>query len=86
MRYGRTNEYSARGNEYNARRYNDYGRQNYGGNYNNYSNYGAEKDPLRALEHMLNCTCEFVKMLKDGATSQQEADLIQEYLQKMGDM
>lgn len=57
------------------------------GNYNAYSGeYGAEQESTKALEHMLKSVHQFVKMLKEEAASPEEREIIQEYVEKLGDM
>lgn len=64
----------------------------YYGNYNeskeNYrrGNYGAAKDSMKSLDYMLKSVCQFMKMLKEEADTQEEMDLIQEYARKIGEM
>lgn len=57
------------------------------GNYNAYSGeYGAEQESTKALEHMLKSVHQFIKMLKEEAASPEEREIIQEYVEKLGDM
>ena len=64
----------------------------YYGNYNesreNYrrGNYGAGEDSMKSLDYMLKSVCQFMKMLKEDADSQEEVNLIQEYAEKIGEM
>lgn len=56
-------------------------------NYNEYSGeYGAEQASTKALEHMLKSVHQFMKMLKEEAQSPEEQEIIQEYVEKLGDM
>ncbi len=56
-------------------------------NYNEYSGeYGAEREGTKALEHMLKSVHQFIKMLKEEARSTEEQEIIQEYVEKLGDM
>ena len=56
-------------------------------NYNEYSGeYGAEREGTKALEHMLKSVHQFIKMLKEEAGSPEEQEIIQEYVEKLGDM
>lgn len=48
--------------------------------------YGADETTMKSLEHMLESTVDFVKMLKDEAKSQEEVDLIQEYSRRIAQM
>ena len=60
--------------------------------YGNYSaskysdSYGAEQEGTKALEYMLKSVHQFVKMLKEEASSPEESEIIQEYVDKLGDM
>lgn len=57
------------------------------GNYNAYSGeYGAEQEGTKALEHMLKSVHQFIKMLKEEAGSPEEQEIIQEYVEKLGEM
>lgn len=59
------------------------------GNYNDskYSDsYGAEQEGEKSLEYMLKAAHQFIKMLKEEASSQEEAELVQEYTRKIGEM
>ncbi len=62
------------------------------GNYNesreNYrrGNYGAAEDSMKSLDYMLKSVCQFMKMLKEDAESQEEMELIREYSRKIGEM
>lgn len=49
-------------------------------------NYGAQKDSMKALEYMLKSVVEFIGMLKQDASSQEEIDLIQKYSRKISEM
>lgn len=49
-------------------------------------NYGAEEDSMKELESMLKLSCQFIKMLKENADSQDEVELIQEYTEKIGEI
>ena len=55
--------------------------------YGNYSEgreqYGAEGQTMQALEYMLESVVEFVKMLKQDASSQKEMQLIEKYIKKL---
>ncbi len=58
--------------------------------YRNYSEgreqYGAEGQTIKALEYMLESVVEFVKMLKQDASSQKEVQLIEKYVHKLQEM
>ena len=49
-------------------------------------NYGAEEEGKKALEFMLKSVHQFIKMLREEAGSQEEEELIQEYVQKIGEI
>ncbi len=48
--------------------------------------YGAEGQTIKALEYMLESVVEFVKMLKQDASSQKEVQLIEKYVHKLQEM
>jgi len=52
----------------------------------NRGNYGAKQDTLMSLEYMLKSMVEFMNMLKQDATSQEEMNLIQQYTRKISEM
>jgi len=49
-------------------------------------NYGAEEDTMKSLDYMLKSVCHFLKMLEEGAGSQEEMQLIKKYARKIGEM
>lgn len=49
-------------------------------------NYGAEEDTMKSLDYMLKSVCHFLKMLEQGAGSQEEMQLIKKYARKIGEM
>lgn len=57
------------------------GRQEY-----NRGNYGAKNETLKSLEYMLEAMVGFVGMLKQDATSQEETQLIDQYLRQIVNM
>lgn len=63
--------------------YHDYseGREEYGR-----GNYGAKEDTMKSLEYMLQSVVEFVQMLKQDASSQEEVELIKEYTRHISEM
>lgn len=92
--YGRE-EYGRRGRDsrgryrgsYNLdRMYSEYGRYEEGKEQYNRGNYNAKEDSMKSLKYMLESVVDFVKMLKQDATSQEEANLIKEYSRKLSDM
>lgn len=66
--------------------YSEYGRYEDGREQYNRGNYGAKDDTLRSLEYMLKSMVEFVNMLKQDATSQEEMQLIQQYTRQISEM
>ena len=48
--------------------------------------YGAREDSMMCLETMLESMEDFVKMLKEEASSQEEIDLIHKYIKKISEM
>lgn len=49
-------------------------------------NYGAKGDTMKSLEYMLESVVEFIEMLKEDATSQEEIELIKKYSKKISGM
>ena len=49
-------------------------------------NYGAREDSMMCLETMLESMEDFVKMLKEEASSQEEIELIRKYVKKISEM
>lgn len=49
-------------------------------------NYGAREDSMMCLETMLESMEDFVKMLKEEASSQEEIELIRKYIKKISEM
>lgn len=66
--------------------YEEYGRYEAGRQEYNRGNYNAKNDTLKSLEYMLESMGTFVTMLKQDATSQEEAQLIDHYLNKITNM
>ena len=58
------------------------GREAYGRS----GNYGAKEDSMMCLETMLESMVDFVKMLKEEASSQEEMEMIHKYIKKLSDM
>jgi len=88
--YGR---YNARGydTKYRGERYlddmsMDYGRYQESREQANRGNYGAKEDAIKSLDYMLKSVVDFMKMLKEDATSQEEMQLIQQYARKISEM
>lgn len=82
--YGRRGGY--RGYGYLDEMNEQYGNYNEGKEAYRRGNYGAGQDSIKSLEYMLKSVCQFMKMLKEDAESPEEAELIQEYSQKIGEM
>lgn len=63
--------------------YQDYseGREEYGR-----GNYGAKEDTMKSLDYMLQSVMEFIQMLKQDASSQEEVELIKEYTRRISEM
>ena len=57
------------------------GREQYGR-----GNYGAKEDTMMSLEYMLESMVDFVEMLKQDASSQEEVNLIKKYTKKISEM
>lgn len=49
-------------------------------------NYGAKQDTMKSLDYMLKSMVQFVQMLEQDATSQEEIDLIKKYTRKISEM
>ena len=49
-------------------------------------NYGAKEDTMESLDYMMQSVVEFVQMLEQDASSQEEVDLIKHYTKKISDM
>lgn len=62
------------------RRYSE-GREQYGR-----GNYNAKEDTMKSLEYMLQSMVDFVEMLKEDASSQEEMELIREYTKEISEM
>ena len=63
--------------------YNDYSdnKEEYGR-----GNYGAEEDTMKSLDYMLKSVVQFIKMLKEDASSEEEMQLIKKYSRKISEM
>ena len=62
------------------RNYSD-GREEY-----NRGNYGARNETMRSLEGMLESVTDFIEMLQNDASSQEEVDMIKHYTRKISEM
>lgn len=49
-------------------------------------NYGAKEDTLKSLDYMLKSVCQFMEMLEEEASSEEEVQLIKKYARKIGEM
>ena len=49
-------------------------------------NYGAKEDTMMNLEYMLESMVDFVEMLKQDASSQEEVNLIKKYTKQISEM
>ena len=49
-------------------------------------NYSAKKDTMKSLDYMMQSVVEFIEMLKEDASSQEEVDLIKHYSKKIAEM
>lgn len=56
------------------------------GNYSESRNYGDGQESMKSLDYMLKATHQFLKMLQDDASSEEEMQLIKQYARKIGDM
>lgn len=63
--------------------YHDYseGREEYGR-----GNYGAKEHTMKSLDYMLQSVTQFIEMLKQDASSQEEVELIKEYTRQISEM
>lgn len=57
------------------------GREQYGR-----GNYNAKEDTMMSLEYMLESMVDFVEMLQEDASSQEEVNLIKKYTKKISEM
>lgn len=64
-------------------KYQDYseGKEEY-----NAGNYSAKKDTMKSLDYMLQSVVDFMEMLKEDASSQEEVDMIKHYSKKIAEM
>ena len=52
----------------------------------NRGNYGAKNDTMKSLDYMLQSVTQFIEMLKQDASSQEEMELIQKYTREISEM
>lgn len=80
-----------RGESYRGQRvldemYNGYRNYNDGKEEYNRGNYGARNETMRSLEGMLESVTDFIEMLQNDASSQEEVDMIKHYTRKISEM
>lgn len=66
--------------------YNGYRNYNEGKEEYNRGNYGARNETMRSLEGMLESVTDFIEMLQNDASSQEEVDMIKHYTRKISEM
>lgn len=66
--------------------YNDYRNYNDGKEEYNRGNYGARNETMRSLEGMLESVTDFIEMLQNDASSQEEVDMIKHYTRRISEM
>lgn len=81
--YGENYGARYRGHDYIDEMYGNYGRYEEGRGSYNRGNYGAKGETLDSLECMLDAAADFMKMLKEEATSPEEMELVRKYIQKI---
>lgn len=82
--YGRRGKY--RGHEIMDEMYDHYGNYQEGKEQHARGNYGAKEDTMKSLEYMLESVVDFIEMLHEDATSQEEINLIKKYTKKISEM
>ena len=75
-----------RGHEMMDEMYEQYGNYSEGREQYSRGNYGAKEDTMKSLEYMLESMVDFVEMLKEEASSQEEMELIKHYTKKISEM
>ncbi|MBQ8042930.1 MAG: hypothetical protein IJ272_02115 [Clostridia bacterium] len=60
--------------------------QEYADSQGNMGNYGAQENAIKSLEYMLQSMVDFVEMLKEDASSQEEMNLIKKYTKQISEM
>ena len=66
--------------------YNGYRNYNDGKEEYNRGNYGARNETMRSLEGMLESVTDFIEMLQNDASSQEEVDMIKHYTRKISEI
>ena len=74
------------GHEHIDRMYNEYGRYEEGREQYNRGDYRGKEDCMKSLEYMLESMVDFVKMLQEEASSQEEVNMIRKYTRKISEM
>lgn len=54
--------------------------------YSRSGNYGAKEDTMKSLDYMMKSVVQFIEMLQDDASSQEEVSLIKKYTKKISEM
>lgn len=89
-RYREGGEYSRRGNyrghEMMEEMHEHYGNYSEGKEQYGRGNYGAKEDTMKSLEYMLESMVDFVEMLFEDASNQEEINLIKHYTKKISEM
>lgn len=49
-------------------------------------NYGGKEETMRSLDYMLQSVCQFMQMLEQDASSEEESQLIKKYARKISEM
>lgn len=85
--YGRGGSYGRRGYDakYRGDDMIDEMYQNYHG-YSESRNYGAGEDSKRSLEYMMKSVVDFIRMLEQDASSQEEIEIIKKYTRQISEM
>ena len=66
--------------------YNGYRNYNDGKEEYNRGNYGAKNETMKSLEYMLESVTDFIEMLQNDASSQEEVDMIKHYTRRISEM
>ena len=82
--YGRRADY--RGHDMMDEMQEHYGNYSEGREQYSRGNYGAKEDTMKSLEYMLESMVDFVEMLHEDASSQEEVNLIKRYTKKISEM
>ena len=82
--YGRRGNY--RGHEMMEEMREHYGNYMEGQEQYSRGNYGAKEDTMKSLEYMMESVVDFIEMLQQDASSQEEVNLIKHYTKKISEM